>query len=44
MSIVTIQVSNKLEPVEVQTWLASHPDSTIMSVSVEDDRFYIIYE
>jgi hypothetical protein len=44
MNIVTINVTNKLDPVEVQSWLDSHAEVTVIAVDVYDDRFYIVYK
>lgn len=44
MNIKTILVSDKTNPVEVQTWLTANSSVTIISTIVSDNMFYIIYK
>lgn len=44
MTIKTILVDDKTNPVEVQTWLTANASVTIISMMVSDNMFYIIYK
>jgi hypothetical protein len=44
MTIVTINVADATNPVEVQTWLDANPTASLFDVAVNGSLFYIFYQ
>jgi len=44
MQIIVITVADGTNPVEVQTWLNTNSNFQIISMTVKDNMFYILYK
>ena len=43
MTIETIIIDDKSNPVELQSWFDSHPSATIQTISFKENIVYVIY-
>ena len=42
-NVAAIEILDRLNPIELQTWFTNHPSANITSIVVRDNVFYIVF-